>query len=411
MYTVVKSYGIAKEQNARWQELNLGSMPVYEIFQLYRSVYLELTAAFLAENIYVDIESFRVKYLNFQGTLTDLFVDNGNETLQTIDEIPVLDTKRAYFADAIYSGYKVEISPNISSGENTVLDLKVTRNKTETLEIYKHCIFSVNGFWHMSDMDSDNIYILNGGNTMLKSRDNHLGVWSWLNVGELQYVKITEDMIFKQNDESHLNDRAYIDLGVDTTNKTVLLFAGGYFVRPEPEVFFPIGNNIFCFNIGRIPMLRRYYESRQYIDFSPLGLDESTVNDSMVSSDIFYSDENIKKYLSLPQSFAVVIDKPNVYFEEHPIRTAPMPGMLLSYYEPIFPLMVGAGRSPSYWKRHENSQWSITVADSYRQNKAFETAIKKYTEFPTDTNQTIRPAFYSKGYLLEAGIDLNLETP
>ena len=411
MYTVVKSYGIAKEQNSRWQELNLGSTPVYQIFELYRSVYLELTAAFLTENIYVDIESFRVKYHSFQGTLTDLFTDNGNETLQTIDEIPVLSTKRAYFSDAVYSGYKVQISQNVSTTDNAVLDLKVTRDKTEILDIYKHCIFSVNGFWHMTDMDPDNVYILSGGNTMLKSRDNHLGVWSWSNVGEIEYKKITPSMIFAQNNDAQLNDRAYIDTGIDTTNKTVLLFAGGYLVKPEPGVFFPIGNNIFCFNIGRIPMLRRYYESRQYIDFSDLGLDESTINDSLVDSSTFYSNENIKKYLSLPQSFLVIIDKPNVYFEDHPVRTAPMPGMLLSYYEPVFPLMLGAGRSPSYWKRHENGQWAINIADSYRQNKAFETAIKNSAEYYSDTNQTIRPAFYSKAYLLEAGIDLNLETP
>jgi hypothetical protein len=411
VYTVVKSYGIAKGANQRWQELNLGAMPVNEIFQLYRKVYLELTAAFLEENIYVDLEVFRLLYINFEGTLSDLLDENGNETIPTIDEIPNLEVKRAYFADAIYSGYEVELSNQSPVGEKSVIDLKISRSRTDMTEVYEHCLFTVNGFFHMSDRDNEFVYINHGGNTMLKSRDNHLGIWSWLNVGKINQVKITDDMLFKQNDESSFSDRVYIKINQDTENKTVLLFAGGYLVRPEPEIFFPVGNDTWCINMGRLPLLRRYFESRQYIDYSFLELDSSTVNDSLISLNQFYSDEKLRKYLTLPQSFIAIIDQPDVYFEEHFVRSSPAPGMLVSYYEPIFPIFVGAGRSPSYWKRHENGQWSITVADSFRQNRMFETAQIGTIDYANDSNQTIRPAFLSKAYLLEAGIDFELEEP
>ena len=409
MYTVLNSYGISKESNSRWQELNLSALPVNEIFNLYRKVYLKLTAGFLPQPIFVDMDVFRIVYLNFEGTLTDLFTANGNETIQTIDNIPNLDVKRAFFADAFYSGYKVELVEQNDTELSKQIDLKVTRPKTDMEDVYNHCIFSVNGFFHMSDKDADSVYVVNGGNTMLKSRDNHLGIWSWANVGNLQHIKITDEMLFKQNDTSTFSDRVYIAVPDDLENKTVMLFAGGYLVKPEPEIFFPVGNNTYCFNIGRIPMLRRYFESRNHIDYSSLGLDPSTVNDSLISLEQFYSDENIRKYLTLSQSFLVVVDKEDVYFETHPVKTAPMAGMLISYYEPTYPLFMGAGRSPSYWKRYENTQWSITVADNYRQNKAFESMTKDHFTHVADHNQTIKPAYFSQAYLLEAGTDIALD--
>jgi hypothetical protein len=405
MYTVIASIGVSKEPYSRWQALNLSSFTVEQIFNAYRKVYLTLTAGFLTEPVFVDMDVFRLKYLNFQGTLADMFLDNNTDTFETIEEIPVLETKRAYYSDAVRAGYKINTSNQLSTGEIENLDLKLSRPNTDINELYNHCMFTVNGFFHMSDKDSNYVYLLNGGNTMLKSRENHVGIWSWLNVAPIKHVKITENMLFKQHDESTFSDRAIIKINEDTTNKTVLLVAGGYLVRPEKEIFYPIGNDTFCFNIGRIPMLRRYFESRDFIDFSSMGLDSSSVNDSLISLEQFYSDEKITKYLTLPQSFLVIIDKEDIYFEQHFIKHTNLPGMFITYYDPVYPLFVGAGRAPEYWKRQENAQWSVNVSDSYRQNKAFETALAARPTHVSTVNRTTKIFFNSKGYLLEAGSD------
>lgn len=408
MYTVLKSYGIAKVSGSRWQELNLTTSTTEEIFNLYRKVYLKLTAAFLTEPIYVDMEIFRIKYINFQGTLADLFTDNGNESLVTIEQVPNLEVKRAYFSDAYYAGYKVGLTDQSYTASNKQIDLMVEKPNMDLTDVYDHCIFTVNGFFHMSDRDDTNLYVMNGGNTMKRGKENHLGIWSWANVGKLEHVKITDDMLFKQNDESDFSDRVYIKIPGDIQKKTVLLFAGGYFVRPEPGVFYPVGEDTYCFNVGRIPILKRIYESKGNIDYTDLGLDVSTINESMINLEQLFSDGVLRKYLTLPQSFLVLVNAEDVYFEQHPIRTSPMPGMLTSYYEPTFPMFNGVGRSPSYWKMLEKGQWSITVADNFKRNRAFSGANTSTLVNATSHNETIKPLDYSKAYLLEAGIDFEL---
>lgn len=405
MYTVIKSIAIPKEFGSRWQEVNLATMPLVDIFAAYRKVYLTLTAAFLVENIYVDLDSFRLEYGLFTGTLADLFDANGNATLETVAEIPDLEVRRAYFSDLFYSGYKVDLSTQAPYDTTIPIDLKVSRPNTDIVELHDYGLFTVNGYFHLSERDSNFVYIKQGANSMVRSGQNQIGLWSWLNVGKIKQIPIIESMLFKQHDTSTFSDRIYIKINESTENKTVLLFAGGYLVKPEKEIFFPIGNDVWCFNVGRTPLLRRYFESRKSIDFTSLGLDRVTTNDSLISVEQFYTDAVLAKYMTLPQSFIAIIDKEDVYFDYHYVRHSPLPGMLISYNEPTYPLMVGAGKVAEYWKTYEDGQWSITVNDSYRQNKIFETAIETKLVNIGDSNDPTCTHFSSKAYLLEAGCD------
>lgn len=405
MYTVIKSIAIPREFGTRWQEVNLATTSVVQIFQSYRKVYLTLTAAFLTEPIFVDMESFIVKYGQFTGTLADLFTDNGTQTLETIPEIPELNVKRAYFSDMFYSGYKVQLSEEAPYDKSSKIDLKITRPNTDVVELYDHGLFTVNGFFHYAERDNNFVYVRNGGNSMIRSGQNHIGLWSWLNVGKIKQLPITEDMLFKQHDTSTFSDRVYIKINEDLEKKTVLLFAGGYLVKPEKEIFFPIGNGIWCFNVGRTPLLRRYFESKKYINFEALELDSSSVNDSLISVEQFYNDNTLRKYMTLPQSFIAIIDKEDVYFDYHYVKHSKLPGMYISYNEPTYPLMTGAGKVSEYWKTLEDGQWAINVTDGYRQNKAFETALDSSLISVGDSNQSTNTHFNSKAYLLEAGSD------
>lgn len=405
MYTVIKSIAIPKEFGSRWQEVNISTLSVAQIFETYRKIYLTLTAAFLNDPIHVDMDTLRVKYGYYSGTLADMFTANGSETLQTITAIPTLDVKRAYFSDAFYSGYKVSLTAQAPYDRTSNISLKITRPDTDIIELYENCLFTVNGFFHMADRDNNFVYVNGGGNSMVRSGQNQIGIWSWLNVGKIKQLAITEDMLFKQHDTSTFSDRVYIKINEPLEGKTVLLFAGGYFIKPDKEIFFPVGNGVYCFNAGRTPLLRRYFESSKYIDFSNLNLDRNSTNDTLISVQQFYSDEVLTKYMTLPQSFIAIVDKEDVYFDEHFIRHSPLPGMYTSFTEPVYPMFVGAGKVAEYWKTYEDGQWAINVNDGYRQNKAFETALDSRLTHVSNTNQTTSTHFNSLAYLLEAGSD------
>ena len=107
MYTVTQILGVSKQPQSRWQELDIAAMPVYQIYNGYREVYLTLTANFTPDPIYVDFNVFRESYSGFSGTIEDLLDDVGNTAFPTVDELPTANTKFVKFQDAYRAGYDV----------------------------------------------------------------------------------------------------------------------------------------------------------------------------------------------------------------------------------------------------------------------------------------------------------------
>lgn len=416
MYTVTSAFGISKLPESRWGNLlttDVNTLPVSQIFQTYRKVYLTLAANFSVDPIYVDMDSFLIKYSAFTGTLADLFTDNGNATLETIPSIPTINIKRAYYSDAFRAGYKVEIV-----GRNAAFgalipradrkDLRIERPDPDTNmgDVYAHSLVSVNGLFHITDTDDKYLYVLDGGASSLKSRQNQVGIWSFKNIAPIKTKPIYPYMINNQGGTAEFSDRVYINTTEDTENKTVMMVVGGYLVMPEKGIFFPTGNNTFCLNVGRLPLLQRFYESLPYLDFSSLGLDTSTVNENQISLQQFYSNPVINKYLTLNQTFLVIIDKQDLFFNKHFIRHSNLPGMFTAYREPKQPLFTGYGKVAEYWKTEEDGQWSVTVQDSYLQNKVFNSVTSGLTSFVSANNTPERTFYNSRAYLLEVGSDI-----
>ena len=411
MYTVTNAFGISRAHESRWQNLNLSTTPVHDIFSLYRKVYLTITAPSLQDPIFVDMESFVVDYSYFTGTLTDLMTELGNSTLVTIPELPEINTKYAYYSDAFRAGYKAEIVGRTSAFGAAIprsdrKDLRLVRQDVDMEDVYKHCLVSVNGFFHVTDTDTNYLYVLDGGSCSLKSRQNQVGLWSFKNIGELKTKPIVPEMIFNQGEDSAFSDRAYIHTREDVSNKTVWLVLGGYLVRPQKDIFFPVGNNSFCVNMGNLPLLQRYYEALPYLDFSRLGLDTSTVNSDQISLEQFYSNLAIRGLLTMSQSFLIIIDKQDLFFNKNYLRHSNLPGMFTAYSEPKQPLFTGYGKLSEYWKAHEDGQWAINVQDSFLQNKVFNSVTRNMTEMVSANNTPERTFYNSRGYLLEVGCDI-----
>ena len=398
MYTVDAAYGVAKLHGSRWMNLSLDLIPVSEIFSVYRKVYLTLSAPFLVNPVYFDLDFFRIKYVNFEGTLEEMFLDNGSDSIQTIPSIPVANPKYAMFADAFRAGYKVNVDTNN--------DLKITRPNTSISDVYKYCLFTVNGLFHFTDTDGDFIYVLKGGVSSKKSRKNKLGIVSFRDISEIKSIPITEDMLFNQQVTSNFSDRVYIKIPQSVEGKTPLLMLGGYMVRPDKDIFFPVGNDTYCVNVGRLPLLQRYYESVELIDYSSLGLDSSSSNELQINLQQFYSDACLKKYFTLSQSFIVLVDKENIFFNENYIDNSTLPCRYIAYVEPTYPLFAGEGKLFEYWHVREGSRWSISVADSFLQKKVF-TSIVKDEPLSVGAGNIPSSTYYnSRAYMLEIGSDI-----
>lgn len=411
MYTLTSAFGISRVAESRWQVLNLANTPVNEIFQLYRKVYLTLGTPVTNDPVYVDMETFLVEFSNFTGTLTDLLIVNGNSTITTIPEIPAINTRYAYYSDAVRAGYKAQIIGRnaafgalLPRGERK--DLQLVRPETDMRDVYNHCLVSVNGLFHITDTDGEKLYVLDGGASSLKSRQNQVGIWSFKNIGGVKSKPIYPEMVYSQAADGKFIDRVYIKVKENTEQKTVWMSVGGYLVRSEKDIFFPVSNDTYCLNLGRLPLLQRYYEALPFIDFSRLGLDSSTVNSDQISLEQFYSNSSIMGLLTLTQSFLIVIDAQDLFVNRNYLRQSNLPGMFTAYREPKQPLFSGYGKVCEYWKSFEDGQWSVNVQDSYLQNKVFNSVTSGLTMMVSNNNTPEKTFYNSRGYLLEVGADI-----
>ena len=236
---------------------------------------------------------------------------------------------------------------------------------------------------------------------MRKSRVNHLGILSFLDVGALTKIPLLSANIVGQTESAPLKDRIIFSISQDLTNKSFFLVLGGYLVFPHPNVFWRNGEKTFALDLNMLPYLERLYESKAYMDLTALGLTSFPINPDLIDLEEVWSDAILKNYLTLSQSFLVLVDTPNLLTNNIYLRHSDLPGMFTAYQDPVYPLIVNYGKAVEYWKTREDNHWSVTVQDSFLRN--FVLSQQSIAQLPYMNGNLIpqKPYWNSRGYLLE----------
>lgn len=408
MYTFQNAICLSRSIGSQWKETDLSDILVYDIFLNYSKVFLILHNDVLDEDQYVDMDTLRSEFSSYGNTLEALLVLLGNRTLETVDVLPSSTVKFAKYSDAVRSEYKVEpiiagrvLPPNFPDGEKE--DLKITRPKyTTSMDLlHTHCLVSVNGFFHMTGAANNEAFAYQGAKTMRKCNNNHLGITSFLDIGRLEKIPFDPETIVPVNSGRPLYEKLMFTIDADMENKSYFMILGGYLVFPENGTFWRNGDQSFILDLNRLPYLERVIESDLYLDLSSLGLTPQSIGDPLYNSDELRSDEVIKKYFSLSQSYFVIVDVPHLVTNKIHLRHSSLPGMFTAYQDPVYPLIVKNGKIAEYWKVHEDGHWAVNVQDSFLRNMII-------SQQPVGQNVTVsgnlvptKPFHHSRGFLLE----------
>ena len=375
MYNLLSAIVLSKSTEAQYVISDISTQAVCDIYNNYNKVFLTLSNTFISGNVYVDLDTLRNEFGGYPGTIQALLTSLGNRSLTTITSLPNTSVKYASYADASMTGYKTNLTLIGSPNTNTLLqsqlkDAILTRPNTTTdlSLLHTHCLVSVNGYFHRTDTDNVNAFIYDAGASLQKSNTNHIGILSFLDIGTVTKQSINITDIGSQGLTSTLYERTYINTNQDISNKTVLLVVGGYLVFPDANTFWITGPNTVAINWSNMPLLERYFDSLNYLDLSSLGLDISTVNPDTINIAQFFSDSVLQKYLMLSQSFLVIIDTPNLFTNTLPLANTGFPCMYTSYQQPTSLLVGPYGKVLEYVSVFEDTQWSISVADSLLRN-------------------------------------------
>src|ERR1019366_6127390 len=174
-----------------------------QLFTMYSKIIVVLSNTFLTTTVAVELEAVTPYISGLTITLTQFLIENGNKTLPTLATVPVLNPKYAHYADAFHAGYSVTpiklgtaSTSQLPMSEKTSLQL--TRPNTDYNLFYNSCLVNINGFYHLTDMDTNGIYVIDGMKSRNISNHNQIGIYSFNDIGAIQLVPITPAMIYKQ---------------------------------------------------------------------------------------------------------------------------------------------------------------------------------------------------------------------
>jgi hypothetical protein len=411
MYTLLSAIGEPRGGDSRWQSIEIGDMLLPDIYANYENVFAILSNPFISHEVSLDLSLIRAQYGSLSKTFFAFLFDLGNAALPTSDELPELKTRYAKYADGFHAGYKIQpthptAAPDAQLPPSERTWLHLTRPSTDYALFGRSCMVSVNGYYHPVETDANGVYVKEGNKSCTISGHNQLGIYSFREVGTIRHVPIRESMIYKPQGDGQMRYRTHIDLDEDISNKNVFLVLGGYLHAYDPLTFRRVGDTTVSIDFNNLPIFERYQESRHYLDMSSMPFERTDRNDSQIAVNDFLSDENLTAYLLLTQSFFVILDTPNIFVTKQGIHRTKMPGAFISYTPPVFPLVVGHGRTANYWYTYEDTQYSVTCVDSFLHDWVFNKTNPFAQGNIGDSRVPETPVTHSPGYFLQIGRDI-----
>lgn len=376
MYQLVRARHRTKRQSGRWVEADLSQAVVATLTTLYGDVMLYITYPGLqgVKALRFDNTANLRQGINATVTVQQWLTDLGNTTLPWEETLPNETVRLVEYAQAWHVGCDIQPrgrygSQDTQQSVHEQEDLLLTHPKFSNEYIDKHCLFTVNGFIHLSDWASDGVRIINGNTTVRKCNDNQVGILSFENIGPIRKLPFTKEMISKQSEESTYYQASYVTVpqDIDLEGKTVLLVLGGY-LQVLGDTYFQSGERTWRIELGNILFLERYMESVQSMDMGPLGLIDDPDNRTLFSVAELKGNDAMLNYLLLEQSFFVIVDTPHMFHEFEPIESLKLPGRYVNRNGKQLPLVGAYGRGLEYHTIEEHGFWVYCGSRNYRTN-------------------------------------------
>lgn len=421
MYTLVSAIAKSFASEGRWESVAIGDMPLSQIYSTYVKVYAVLTNPFVTGQVSLDLAQVQAAEGGLSLTFNQFLVQNGTGMLPTSTTIPTLNPQYAEYKDAFKAGYKVQpvnaqAAPDAQLPASDKTWLYLTKNDASGQSIdfelfYRSCMVSVNGYFHAIDAIPTAAWVMDGMKSRNISGQNQIGILNFQKMGSLQYAPITESMIYKQSSDQLYRNQMYVNLGVDTTNKTIMLVLGGYLHILDAKTFFRVSETAVAINFNNLPILERFHESLQYLDLSSLPFDRDDNDPTKLNVADFLSDENLVAYATLSQSFFVLLDTPEVFTEYDKVYTGKLTNILVSNQEPKYPLVNGHGKIADYWSVYEDGRWALTVYDNRWNHRTYNTVDWRNEVCVNSARQTQKVQEPSRAFFLKIGSDFDSNLP
>lgn len=357
MYELTTAYSRKDRRNGRWEEVDLSDVPIKSLDQTHGDVWLLITYPSFNGTKGLRLDSIQNLLNNATPTVTvsEWLTAVGNTTLPFADSIPSFSEGYVRYTNAWHAGYQIDPISRIGTLEQggskwDKQDLLIRRDDIDPEYLARNALFTVNGLFHIAEYGPQGVHLHNGNLSLRHANDNQVGVHSFADVGEVNYVPITDEMITAQHTNAPLHKGVYVTLpeSVDMMGKTYLLVLGGY-LQALGKTYTRVGERTYRIELPNLMLLERYYDSWDDLDLSSgSGLTEYEHNPSLLGVNELSQDSKIRHYLTLSQSFLVEVNAETFFQELIPLESAKLPGRYYDYEVTHYPVVGAYGRMLEY---------------------------------------------------------------
>lgn len=409
-YQLVAAKARSKGLDAVWSDTDITQMTIGQLFLTFHNVWLTLSHTALEDDVYLSLDTVRndVASRYHHLTVPQWLVFLEDASLPTVMHLPEFKLRKVRYIDAWRAGYDIKAidrtrhdDAQIPHGDKH--DLLISREDVDFQVYERAAMVTVNGYFHRTGASPTGLQVIDGGRSGRIANDNQIGIHSFNGVGRLEFIPITPTMVYKIIDNDKLSNHAYIELPYDVEDKVVLLVIGGY-LHVLDEAYTRIGAKTLRINFTRIPLPERYFESLKHIDLSSLPLTREKNRPTHVSVEELYSDDVIKAYLSLSQSFVVVVNAKDFYVRRHTVPNAQLPGRYETTLDTEYLPLIGAyGKVYDYVSFNDWGVRILACTENQRRNYIFRSTNWRSQRTIDASLNTYRPWEWAHAHFLEMG--------
>ena len=357
-------------------------MTLKEIRTQFIDGYIELSNPLLDDNVYLTIDAFRQSQLPMRLDMTFEYWLSyiGNRTIDAPEQKPDYTSALVKFRNAYQCDYKIDLcnrkyAPDANIVITNKQDLYVRKEGVDLNALHNRCLTTVNGYLHPCVPYYGGISVIGGGMLHKQLGSHQVGIMSFSDIGDITQIALTKERITKVRPELKYSDKALIDLGLDITNKSLIVSIGGYLVT-DPNIVKVVSaeGGLIAINTKRFDMIRHINDQIGEIDLTPCGIVTPDHKGFIpLHKDALLDDIVALQYLTLPQSFVAVIDTPVMTTETIPVTSTGVMNRRISTREPNLPIIDTNGRIKEYWIDRQNICYSLNFKHGLYHHYLFET--------------------------------------
>lgn len=413
MYNVTRILGKLRAQGSLMKPVDLNTS-IDVLLNDYSKCLIELSHPSTTDVLKVTTDDITEMFLSSDRSLTlpEWLASIGDTALPTETGPWVISKEIVKQSDLLSTDFRIQYvdsNGNYSDQmtDDVMTDISLKRPDIDYLEIFQHCLFSVNGLLHIADASEQGIYITDAGKSTRHENTVQISALSFYNIGKVETIPISPDMIFRGSVNSYRSGFS-IKVPRDLTNKTVMLSIAG-FLHHVDDCFKVSGVDTISIDWSKIPVAARYFDSVDKIDwsvFTEVCERSGMVDDLVISETAASEDEAILSILQMSQSFIILIDAVDLFYDHRYLEKTGLPGRYQSDTKPVGPVRTNQGYLHPYKVRQVAGTYWITMCSNWAQNRIVDYTNRHVTKIYRNGSISQDPKYLSPGQEMLIGMEV-----